>query len=92
MRKEIWPLSPWPKDPKLKERGRWGTVGVTESLPAYSMALFTRVLGRSKEDVESFNQRALKEITTTGPVNRFYVETWFIYGRKPLDGPVVAAK
>lgn len=84
VRKETYPFSPWPKDPKLKERGKWATIGFLDSLPAYSLALFTRVLGKSKEEVDKFNEAARKEILTKGPKNRFFVEMWFVYARKPL--------
>ena len=85
MRKEIYPLSPWPKDPKLKERGKFGAFGVMESLPSYSLALFTRVLGRSKEEVDRLNERVRKEITTKNEKNRYFAEVWCIYARKPEE-------
>ena len=38
------PLSPWPADRRYKELGRWMNVQMMDSLEAYSLALFTRVL------------------------------------------------
>lgn len=38
------PLSPWPADRRYKELGKWMNVQMMDSLEAYSLALFTRVL------------------------------------------------
>ncbi|KAK6384698.1 hypothetical protein LTS17_002261 [Exophiala oligosperma] len=46
------PLSPWPKDQRLKELSMYMNLTVSEAAPAYSLALFTRVLGWEKEEVE----------------------------------------
>jgi len=50
----VWPGNPWPKDPKLKELGHWNLENISGGLEDLSMALFTRVLGWSKEEVEVF--------------------------------------
>lgn len=89
MHKEIYPISPWPKDPKLKERGRFGAFGVMESLPSYSLALFTRVLGRSRQEVDQFCERVRQEITTKSEKNRYFGEVWSIYARKPEEEEVM---
>ncbi|EXJ93591.1 hypothetical protein A1O1_01983 [Capronia coronata CBS 617.96] len=46
------PLSPWPKDKRFKELAMYMNLTMTEAAPAYSLALFTRVLGWEKEEVE----------------------------------------
>lgn len=38
------PLSPWPKDKKLKELGKYLNVQMMDAIEPYSLALFTRVL------------------------------------------------
>ncbi|KAL1988146.1 hypothetical protein VTN96DRAFT_676 [Rasamsonia emersonii] len=38
------PLSPWPRDPKLKELALYMNLQMMESIEPYSIALFTRVL------------------------------------------------
>ncbi|KAL6865572.1 hypothetical protein ACO1O0_001666 [Amphichorda felina] len=49
-----WPTNQWPKDPHFKELGRWTTENMGGGLQAISMALLTRVLGWSTEEVEVF--------------------------------------
>ncbi|RJE21094.1 Methyltransferase [Aspergillus sclerotialis] len=56
------PLNPWPKDPKLKEIGRYQQVNMLEGLDAYTLALFTRILGWSTEQVYAYNAEVRKEL------------------------------
>lgn len=49
-----WPMNSWPKDPKFKELGGWTLENVLSGLSALSLALFTRVLGWTCEEVELF--------------------------------------
>lgn len=46
-----WPTNSWPKDRKLKELGKWNLANFDAGLEGVSLALFTRVLSWSKEDV-----------------------------------------
>ncbi|KAF5024442.1 hypothetical protein F66182_3528 [Fusarium sp. NRRL 66182] len=46
-----WPTNSWPKDKKLKELGRWNLVNFDSGVEGVSLALFTRFLGWSKEEV-----------------------------------------
>lgn len=55
------PVSPWAKDPKLKKVGAIMQEIFSESLPAYSLALFTRVLGYSSEEVEKLMAQVKEE-------------------------------
>ena len=48
----LWPLNTWPKDPKLKEIGKWNEVNISEGLEAFSLAMLSRGLGWSKEEIE----------------------------------------
>lgn len=47
-----WPGHPWPKKPADKELGLWVMVNLLDGLQGFTMALFTRVLGWSVEQVE----------------------------------------
>src|SRR5436190_1445858 len=49
-----WPTNTWPKDQHYKVLGAWQHTNVMEGLQGFTMALFTRVLGWSKEEVEVF--------------------------------------
>ncbi|KAB8205482.1 S-adenosyl-L-methionine-dependent methyltransferase [Aspergillus parasiticus] len=41
----VIPYGPWPKDPKLKEIGKWQYVQAPEGVEAYGLRLYTQVLG-----------------------------------------------
>ncbi|KAK2054413.1 methyltransferase domain-containing protein [Colletotrichum caudatum] len=49
-----WPTNPWPRDPKFKELGMWTYEDLGAGLSGLSLALFTRALGWSKEQLEVF--------------------------------------
>ncbi|KAF5017816.1 hypothetical protein F66182_10230 [Fusarium sp. NRRL 66182] len=50
---KVVPMGTWPKDPKLKEIGRWFRVQFLEmGLEAYCLALFTRAGGWSNEEAQ----------------------------------------
>lgn len=46
------PLGPWPKDPKLKEVGKWEYILAPESVEAYGLRLYTQVLGWSSDEAK----------------------------------------
>lgn len=77
----ILPQSPWPKDPKLKEIGRYHQVNVLEGLGPYTYALFTRVLGWSRPEIEVILAGARNEIKNLSI--HLYTRLWIVYGRKP---------
>jgi hypothetical protein len=45
--KFVWPIGAWPKDPKLKDLGRWGERNWADGLEGWVLALYTRILGVS---------------------------------------------
>ncbi|KAM0425327.1 hypothetical protein ACHAPT_009383 [Fusarium lateritium] len=49
-----WPTNRWPADPYYKEVGFWSCHNIAGELSGLSMALFTRALGWSSEQVEVF--------------------------------------
>ena len=57
-----WPQNPWPKDPLMKDLGRWHTVNTLDGLHGFSARLFTGVLGMSAEDVEALLVKVRKDI------------------------------
>ena len=50
--KHKWPQNTWPKNRREKELGSWTLANILEGLQGFSMALMTRCLGMSKEEVE----------------------------------------
>lgn len=47
-----WPLNSWPKKTADKELGLWVMVNLLDGLHGFTMALFTRILGWTVEQVE----------------------------------------
>ena len=75
------PESPWPKDPKLKEIGRYNQVNILEALDAYSYALLTRAMGWPKSQVEVFLAGVRSEVKDLS--NHIYTNIRVVYGQKP---------
>lgn len=49
-----WPINNWPKDPKYREIGLWSLANVDGGLEGLSMALLTRGLGWTRDEVLAF--------------------------------------
>ncbi|KAL4802522.1 S-adenosyl-L-methionine-dependent methyltransferase [Aspergillus unguis] len=76
------PQSPWPKDRKLKELGRCHQVNMFEAIPPYCYALFTRVLGWERTEIEALVagiRAELKDLSL-----HLYTKVHIIYGQKPI--------
>ncbi|KKY23770.1 putative methyltransferase domain-containing protein [Diplodia seriata] len=75
------PLGAWPKDPVLKQMGSFNLVQTVEGLEAYDLAIFTRVLGWTKEEVDVFNAKVRKELGKKGV--HALIDFWIVWGQKP---------
>lgn len=75
------PLTPWPKDPKQKQIGRYFQIQHMQGIPAYTNALLSRVLGWSKAEIDILNMHVLRELKDR-EVHQ-YEKLYLIYGRKP---------
>ncbi|KAH8692097.1 S-adenosyl-L-methionine-dependent methyltransferase [Talaromyces proteolyticus] len=76
-----WPTNHWPKDPKLKELGRWVLQDVGYNLSGISMALFTRGLRWTAAEVEVFLVDVRKEFKDAKI--HCYFPIYVVWGRKP---------
>ncbi|KAH4964841.1 hypothetical protein HBI82_025990 [Parastagonospora nodorum] len=83
----IWPIGAWPKDPHLKDLGRWGERNWSEGIEGWVMALYTRLLGWTYAEVQAFVKDFRSVIKNRG--NHFYHEVRCVYARKPFPGEVV---
>lgn len=72
------PIGTWPKDPKLKELGRWHQIAQEESMGPYCTALFSRVLGWSREDIEVLLAMIRKELRD--PSIHQYLQIYIVMG------------
>ncbi|CAG7559801.1 unnamed protein product [Fusarium equiseti] len=76
-----WPQNRWPKDKKYKELGSWTLENTSSGLEAISSALFTRVLGWSKSELDVFLTDVRKDIKNTSI--HAYWPVYVICGQKP---------
>ncbi|KAL3426807.1 methyltransferase domain-containing protein [Phlyctema vagabunda] len=57
-----WPLNRWGADPKAKELGMWAHENLSGGIDGISLAVFTRILGWSREEMEVFLIDVRKEL------------------------------
>ncbi|KAL1989106.1 hypothetical protein VTN96DRAFT_5869 [Rasamsonia emersonii] len=77
----VAPLGPWPKDPKLKELGRWAYVENPDGVDAYGLRLYTQVLGW-EPDAAKIHLALVKEQLRDKNLHA-YSKVYVVYGRKP---------
>ncbi|KAF2720371.1 S-adenosyl-L-methionine-dependent methyltransferase [Polychaeton citri CBS 116435] len=78
----MWPSNSWPKDPKMKEIGKWNQVNCIEGLEGFCLALLTRGLGWEKLEVDIFVAKVRQDFMDRK------IHTYFpmpvVFGRKPF--------
>ncbi|EEH45933.2 uncharacterized protein PADG_02083 [Paracoccidioides brasiliensis Pb18] len=74
------PLSAWPKDPHMKELGRYQAAYTQKMLQSYSLALFTRVLGWSKAELDALLEEVGNDLRD--PKAHLYAKVRVVYGQK----------
>lgn len=77
----MWPSNSWPKDPYMKELGRWNQVNIMDGMEGFCLALLTRGLGWRKEEVDIFVAKVTTDIRDKR-IHGYYPMPVF-YGRKP---------
>ncbi|TKX23310.1 methyltransferase domain-containing protein 31 [Elsinoe australis] len=80
----MWPSNAWPKDPYMKELGRWNQVNILDGLEGFCLALLIRGLGWRKEEVDVFVAQVTNDIKDKR-IHGYYPMP-VAYGRKPFDG------
>ncbi|TGO43965.1 hypothetical protein BCON_0686g00010 [Botryotinia convoluta] len=71
------PTTPWPKDPKQKEIGKY----MPQASMSYSYALLSKVMGWNRDDIEvllAHVSEELKDLTI-----HTYLKLYLVYGKKP---------
>jgi hypothetical protein len=56
------PIGAWPKNKHLKLLGTYQRAILLESLEAFSLAMFTRLLGWSKDNIEAFLESVRQDL------------------------------
>jgi len=76
-----WPINGWPKDQKLKILGEWVYADALNALQAFSLALFTKVLGWSVIEIEVLLAGVRKDLRDRS--KHGYWPSYTIYAQKP---------
>ncbi|EED22085.1 conserved hypothetical protein [Talaromyces stipitatus ATCC 10500] len=77
------PLSPWHSDPRMKEIGRLRGLAMNEGVEGYSLALYTRFLGWSPNEVRILLAKVRSEFNDVR--NQMYIAVHVVYGQKPEE-------
>ncbi len=76
-----WPINTWARDKKHKEVGLWALENFSWGCESMSLALFTRALGWSADEVRVFMAQVRTDLRNRK--YHAYWNFWVIYGRKP---------
>ncbi|KAK2863649.1 hypothetical protein FQN49_004129 [Arthroderma sp. PD_2] len=76
------PLGRWSADPQMKEIGRYQALNIREWLESGSLAVFTRILGWTMEELDVLFTAVRNDFAD--PHSHLYAQVRFIYGRKPI--------
>ncbi|KAF5680060.1 TAM domain-containing protein [Fusarium heterosporum] len=74
------PIGTWPKDPKLKEIGKFQAIQAAQAIESYTPQIFSNVLGWSQEEIQVFMAKAKNEIKD--PSVHLYFPVHILWGRK----------
>ncbi|KAF9878365.1 methyltransferase domain-containing protein [Colletotrichum karsti] len=80
--KRIWPMNGWTKNEKLRELGSWSQACSLKGCEASALALFTNVLGWTREEVLVFCSGVRRDLNNTGI--HAYWNIYSTFGKKPL--------
>lgn len=75
------PIGPWPKDPKLKELGKYQAIQEQKVIESYTPKLFEHALGWSVEEIHVLMAQVKKELKD--PSIHLYLPVYIVWGRKP---------
>ncbi|KAJ5736383.1 uncharacterized protein N7483_001508 [Penicillium malachiteum] len=76
------PYAPWPRDPHLKELGKFQLAMAQIAVESYGLRLQTGVLGWGEQPSKIFNATVTKQMRDKN--NHSYCKEVVVYGRKPL--------
>ncbi|KAF2274051.1 S-adenosyl-L-methionine-dependent methyltransferase, partial [Westerdykella ornata] len=75
------PLGAWPKDPKMKEIGRFQREHVSLGVEPYTYGFIGKVLGWTADECKVMTAKVVNEVRDRSL--RVYVKFYFVCGRKP---------
>ncbi|KAL5404688.1 hypothetical protein PMIN03_008957 [Paraphaeosphaeria minitans] len=75
------PLGPWPKDPKMKEIGRYQREHMSIGIEPYTLGFLGKVMGWSETECKIMIAKVREEVRDKSL--HLYIRFYFVYGRKP---------
>ncbi|KAF2789842.1 S-adenosyl-L-methionine-dependent methyltransferase, partial [Melanomma pulvis-pyrius CBS 109.77] len=75
------PIGPWPKDPKMKEIGRYQREHMAMGIEPYTFGFIGKVLGWSEQECKILIAKVVNEVRDRNL--HLYIRFFFIVGRKP---------
>ncbi|KAH6884873.1 S-adenosyl-L-methionine-dependent methyltransferase [Thelonectria olida] len=75
------PIGAWPKDPKLKDLGKFQGFQQMKAVESYTPGVFGRILGWSDEEVQVLVAKVRKDLND--PAIHLYIPAYFVWGKKP---------
>jgi SAM-dependent methyltransferase len=75
------PIGPWPKDPKMKEIGRYQREHTAMGIEPYTLGFIGKVLGWSEQECKIFIAKVVNEVRDRSL--HLYIRFFFVAGRKP---------
>ncbi|KAK2753182.1 hypothetical protein FQN54_008008 [Arachnomyces sp. PD_36] len=78
------PVGPWPKNRTLKEVGLFNLVQILNGVEAFSLRLYTQVLGWSFDELQSLLKEVSRELRS-GTIHSYH-SFHVIYGQRPKSG------
>ena len=57
-----WPQNPWPKDPALKELGKWNMINMLNGLEGFTLRVFMKILEMSRAETEVLMMEMRKDV------------------------------
>ncbi|KAH0612942.1 uncharacterized protein H6S33_009322, partial [Morchella sextelata] len=77
------PIGSWPKDHKMKNIGRYNLLNLLEALEGFTLALFTRFLDWTADEVYVLLAGVRSELRSKD--SNFYFKMYVVYGQRPFE-------
>ncbi|PSN72471.1 S-adenosyl-L-methionine-dependent methyltransferase, partial [Corynespora cassiicola Philippines] len=75
------PIGPWPKDPKMKEVGRYQREHMAMGIEPYTLGFIGKVLGWGETECKVLIAKVINEVRDRSL--HLYLRFYFVHGRKP---------
>lgn len=75
------PIGPWPKDPRMKEIGRYQREHMAMGIEPYTFGFIGKILGWSEEECRVLIAQVTNDVRRRDV--HMYIKFYFVHGRKP---------